>query len=69
MAKKADNMLFKVTDIKDGSEHWYTSLQRIADSIGVQRTTIMQCLWKKNTYKNWKIEHLDGSEVKYKNIN
>lgn len=70
MAIKKDNNLFKVTDLKTGKIHWYTSLQRIADSIGVQRTTLTQALWKNDCYKDIiRIQIEDGSEVLYKDIN
>lgn len=68
---KVDNNLYRVTDLKDGSQHWYTSLQRIANAIGIQRTLVMYACAKPNkTYKDlYKIELVDGSDITYKNIN
>ena len=71
MAKKEDNNLFKVTDTRDGSVRYYTSLQRIADAIGTKRACIWQsyCVYGKEIYRSWKIELVDGGEVPYKYIN
>ena len=71
MAKKEDNNLFKVTNLKTQEVRYYTSYQRIADAIGAKRTSIWQkhYFYGKDTYKDWKIELVDGSEIQYKYIN
>lgn len=77
MNNKIDNNLFKVFNTKTGVEHYFTSLHRVAQYIGVDRTAVLlvyERSCRRNelecTFKNdWKISVVDGSDIKYKDIN
>lgn len=69
MSQKEDNNLFKVTNEEEKYVHWFTSLQRVAVGLGIPRNTAEYYYLKKQLYKGYTIELVNGSEVKYKNIN
>lgn len=67
--KKYDNNLYRVENELNGETHYFTSLQKIADVVGVQRTSIDTSFKRTGKWKHLLIDIVDGSEVKYKDIN
>ena len=69
---KTINMENKLLMIKHPERGiWYfTNMQKAANWIGIQRTTLLQCFGKRKLeYKGYTIEWIDGSDVLYKYIN
>ena len=69
MTEKLDNNLFMVTCEERNYKRWFTSLNRIAKMIGVPRTSIELAFMKNKPYNGYNIEIVDGSNIKYKDIN
>lgn len=71
--EKTNNNLIKVTTMTDKSIHYYTNVKKIADRFGVHPTVINTAILKDNSKlrkeHDVKIEIVDGSDVKYKDIN
>lgn len=70
MKNKTDNGLFKVTNDELHYVHWFTSLGRVSAVLGIFRNTVEYCyLRNKPTTNGYKIELVDGTDIKYKDIN
>ena len=64
-----ENKLLMIKHPERGT--WYfTNMQKAANWMGIQRTTLLQCFGKRKLeYKGYTIEWIDGSDVLYKYIN
>lgn len=66
--KRKDNNLFKMTNCETGEIKYFTSINRIANYFNVQRIQVEVPYKRCGKYKNYDIEIIDGSEIKYKDI-
>ena len=66
-----ENKLLMIEDVNGENPTWYfTNVQKAANWFGIQRTYLIQCLGKKNpSYKNYRLEWIDGTDIIYKYIN
>lgn len=69
MSEKHDNNLFKVTNEERHYVHWFTSIGRIAADLEMNRSTVEYAFLKNKTTNGYKIELVDGTDIKYKDIN
>lgn len=63
-----NNELFRISNGIE--QHYFTSLHRAAEYLGSQRAQVLYAYIRDLKYnKEWLIEIVDGSEIKYKDIN
>ena len=61
------NKLYMIT--RGDEHHYFTSLYRAGLYIGKQRAPVEYALLKGKDVNGWTVEIVDGSEIKYKDIN
>lgn len=72
MNEKKDNCLYRLIDLENEDEKnlWFTSIQRAAIFLNVQRVQLEWPFKRGYAFKGrWKIVLEDGAEVQYKYIN
>lgn len=67
---KTNNNLIKITNLDTGEFRYFTKDSYVQAYIGCSVTALLQVRGNKSLkYGNYKYEIVDGSEIKYKNIN
>lgn len=67
---KTNNNLIKITNILTKEVKYFTKDSYVCKYIGCSNTALSGVISGNSPkYQNWKYEIVDGSEIKYKNIN
>ena len=69
MTNKFNNNLFKVTNEEKNYIHYFTSMNRVGQALGAQQGQLKYYYYlQEKPYKGYFIELVDGSEIKWKDI-
>lgn len=67
---KQNNNLIKITNVLTGEIHYFTKDSYVRELLGCSTTAMYQLkAGGSPKYQNWRYQIVDGSEIKYKDIN